>query len=174
MIATKLSSARKSAQKALLVVQASVLAVAGTMPFILTSSASAAPQLPNREARITTARPSQTFDITFEFDTTAVATDVERIEIEFCDAPLGTCNTTNTPTVPASSTPGQSGWAGATAFGSYARQNGDSGGTNNQIKVERTDATSEASRTNASVCTTTHLLVPFSGKVSFHRAPAKP
>ena len=122
-----------------------------SLPVLFNGFASAAPQLPNREARITTARPGQTFDITFEFDTTAVSSDVERIEIEFCDAPLGTCNTTNTPTIPASSTPSQSGWAGATAFGSYARQSGDNGGTNNQIAVSRTDATSEASRSNVTI-----------------------
>ncbi len=61
-----------------------------SLPVLFEGFASAAPQLPNREARITTARPGQTFDIVFEFDTTAVAVDVERIEIEFCDAPLGT------------------------------------------------------------------------------------
>jgi hypothetical protein len=146
-----LSSVLDDIRKSTYVLFVLCIGVALALPMLFQGFASAAPQLPNREARITTARPGQTFDITFEFDTTAVSSDVERIEIEFCDAPLGTCNTTNTPTIPASSTVGQSGWAGATAFGTYARQNGDSGGTNNQIKVERTDATSEASRSNVTI-----------------------
>ena len=146
-----LSSVLDDIRKSTYVLFVLFVGVSLSLPMLFNGFASAAPQLPNREARITTARPGQTFDITFEFDTTAVAVDVERIEIEFCDAPLGTCNTTNTPTIPASSTPGQSGWAGATAFGSYARQNGDNGGTNNQIMVNRTDATSEASRSNVTI-----------------------
>jgi hypothetical protein len=149
---TIVSSMQSIARNAMRAATAAALVVAGMAPMLVQGGASAAPQLPNRELRITTARPSQNFDLTFEFDTTAVTTDVERVELEFCTTPLGTCTATpgtNVPTVPASSTVGQSGWAGATAFGTYTRQAGDNGGTNNQVSISRTDATSEASRTNA-------------------------
>ncbi len=146
------SSMEDIARNMMRAVSTVALVAASSVPMLVQGSASAAPQLPNRELRITSARPSQTFDGVFEFDTTSVASDVERIEIEFCTTPLGTCvgvGGTSVPTLPASPTLSQSGWAGATAFGTYAIQNGDNGGTNNQIKVQRTDATSEASRTNA-------------------------
>jgi hypothetical protein len=136
------------------IVSSVVVVLAAIAPIALQSTVSAAPQLPNRELQITTARPSQNFDLIFEFDTTAVASDVERIEIEFCTTPLGTCTATpgtNVPTVPATSTVGQTGWAGGVAFGTYTRGAGDNGGTNNQVTVSRTDTTSEASRTNARI-----------------------
>jgi hypothetical protein len=151
MIALKLSSASNKAQKALLVLQSAVLATVGMAPLMLTSSVSAAPQLPNRELRITTARPGQTFDTTFEFDTTAVSSDVERIEIEFCDSPLGSCTIVNTPTIPASSTVSQLNWASGTSFGTYTRSAGTSGGSNNMITVSRTSATSEGSGNNLQI-----------------------
>jgi hypothetical protein len=156
MTAIKLSGAKAKAQRLLVAFQAVVLATASMVPMALTSGASAAPQLPNREAQITTARPSQTFDIVFEFDTTTLgsATAVQSAEFEFCDAPLGTCNTSNIPTVPASSTVNEGGWTTtneATAFGSYARQNGDNGGTNNQIQVTRTDTDDQRTLTNVNV-----------------------
>lgn len=156
MIANQLSGVRKSTQRVLLLVQTAVLATAGMLPFVLMSSASAAPQLPNREARITTARPGQTFDIVFEFDTTTLgsATSVQGAELEFCDAPLGTCNTSNTPTIPGSSTVSETGWDQTlenNTFGTYTLQNGDSGGTNNQIKVSRTDTDDQRTRTNVTI-----------------------
>ena len=141
-------------KKGLLYINSLLLTLVGMTPLLMQARVSAAPQLPNRELRITTARPSQNFDLVFEFDTTAVAVDVERIEFEFCTTPLGTCTATpgtNVPTVPASSTVGQSGWASGTAFGTYTRVAGDNGGTNNQVTVSRTAATSEASRTNAQI-----------------------
>jgi hypothetical protein len=156
MLKRSIAHAHDSARKMLLVLQSAVLVTAGVAPIALTASASAAPQIPNREARITTARPGQTFDITFEFDTTTTgsATSVQAAEFEFCDAPLGTCNTTNVPTIPASSTVSEGGWSTtneATAFGTYARQNGDSGGTNNQINVQRTDTDDQRTLTNVTV-----------------------
>jgi hypothetical protein len=156
MLKSSIAHVQKSTRKMLLVLQSAVLVTAGVAPFTLVSSASAAPQLPNREARITTARPSQTFDITFEFDTTTLgtATAVQAAEFEFCDTPLGTCNTVNTPVIPASSTPSEGGWVTtneATAFGTYTRQGGDSGGTNNQIQVQRTDTDDQRTLTGVTV-----------------------
>ena len=156
MLKTSMSHARVRVRKMLLVLQSAVLVGAGLAPFALVSSASAAPQLPNREARITTAQPSTSFDITFEFDTTTPgsATAVQAAEFEFCDTPLGTCNTTNVPTVPAASTVSEGSWVTtneATAFGSYARQNGDNGGTNNQIQVTRTDTDDQRTLSNVTV-----------------------
>ena len=157
MLESSIAHVQKSTRKMLLVLQSAVLVTAGIAPLTLVSSASAAPQLPNREARITTARPGQLFDITFEFDTTTTgsATAVQAAEFEFCDTPLGTCTTVNTPTIPVSSTVVESGgWDTtneANAFGSYARQGGDSGGANNQIQVSRTDTDDQRSITNAVV-----------------------
>ena len=151
---TSLRSVQKTARSLSQTLIAATLLVTGITPVMLQGSASAAPQLLNRELRITTARPSQTFDTVFEFDTTAVASDVERIELEFCTTPLGTCTATpgtNVPTIPASSTVSQLNWASGTAFGTYTRSGGDNGGTNNQITVSRTSATSEASRTDAQI-----------------------
>ena len=149
MIASKLSGAKTNAQRALLIVQTAILATAGFLPVIFASSASAAPQLLSRKADTTTARPGQSFDITFSFAIPASpASFVQSAQIEFCDSPLGTCNTANTPTIPAASTVSQSGWAGgAVAFAGYTRQNGVSGGSNNQIKVSRTDANNVTSVT---------------------------
>jgi hypothetical protein len=189
MRTTLLRSVEKTARSLTHAVAATSLLLAGFAPMLLQGGASAAPQLPNRELQITTARPSQNFDLVFEFDTTAVATDVERIEIEFCTTPLGTCTATpgtNVPTVPATSTVGQANWASATAFGTYTRSGGDNGGTNNQVTVSRTAATSEASvalhtlqqqtKRSMLVCdyTTMHLQVRCSGKVLLHKAQAKP
>jgi len=47
--------------------QAAVLVSAGLMPLAISASASAAPQLTNRVAIIDTARPGQTFQVTFQF-----------------------------------------------------------------------------------------------------------
>lgn len=139
--------------------KALVLAGVGAIPMLSASLTHvyAAPTLLNREARVTTTQIGATFDITFEFDTTNISSDVERIEIEFADSPLGTYATdpANTPTIPATSTVSQSGWAGVTAFGTYTRGNGASytgaGTPNNQITVSRTDATNEGNRTGLQI-----------------------
>ncbi len=143
-------------QKLKRIVLAAIVASYGAVPLVVSSSAYAAPQVTNREARITSAAPGATVDIVFEFDTTTLgsATAVQAAEFEFCDAPLGTCTTVNTPTIPASSTVSEGGWLTtneATAFGTYARQGGDNGGTNNQINVQRTDTDDQRTRSNVTV-----------------------
>ena len=126
-----------------LLIQALVLASAALTPLALSASASAAPQLSNRVAIIDTARPGQTFQVTFQFRLPS-ASAIQAAVFEFCDQPLGTCTTVNTPTIPGSSTVSQNGnWTNATAFGTYAQQNGANGGTGNQIKVSRTQVASE-------------------------------
>ncbi len=124
--------------------QVAVLASAGVMPLIFGSAASAVPQLTNRFASVTTARPGQTFDITIQFRIPSGSNAIQGIQIEFCDAPLATCATTNTPTIPNSSTVSQNGnWTNSTAWAGYTRQSGANGGTNNQIQVTRTETNTE-------------------------------
>lgn len=132
-------------------VKALILAGMGAIPMLSASLSRvyAAPVLPNREARVTTTQTGATFNITFEFDLpTGFANSIQSMEFEFCDQPLGTCTTTQTPTIPAASTVTQNGnWTNATAFGTYTRTNGDNGGTNNQIQVSRTQAANETTAT---------------------------
>ena len=151
-----IATSLKSASRIKSILAAVILTGYGSLPLLVGSHAYAAPQVTNREARITTAQAGANFDITFEFDTTTLgsATAVQAAEFEFCDTPLGTCTTVNTPTIPASSTVSEGGWATvneATAFGSYARQNGDSAGTNNQIQVTRTDTDDQRTRSNVTI-----------------------
>jgi len=128
----------KSARKFGLWIQAAVLVTAGIMPIALTSSAQAAStQLSNRSVSQTTAQPSVTNTLTFQFDTTTkgASTNVAQIEIEFCDAPLGACSAiTNIPTLPGSPSASLTGWAGTGL--TTTRENGrTTSATNNQIKI---------------------------------------
>ena len=124
--------------------QAAVLVSAGLLPIAIAASASAAPQLTNRLAIIDTARPGQTFQVTFQFRLPS-ASAIQSMAFEFCDQPLGACTVANVPTIPIASTVSQNGnWTNATAFGTYARVNGStSGTTNNEIRVTRTQAAAE-------------------------------
>ena len=138
----RVKSVKTTARRGIVVLQAVILASGGFLPFLLTRPVTAA-QLTNRQASVTTARPGQSFDITFQFRLPS-ASALQGMEFEFCDAPFGTCATTQTPTVPAASTVSQNGnWTAATAWGTYTRQAGRNGGASNQIRVERTSATSE-------------------------------
>jgi len=134
--------------------------------FIYSSNVNAAPQLLSRSASSTSSQPSGTFSTTFTFQIPASPSSaVQGIQITFCDTPLGTCTTSNTPTIPASTTVSQSGWAPSTAFASYARQNGTdsngsgggSNGTNNQIQVTR------SATGNVTSVTPTNLTIGFTG-----------
>jgi hypothetical protein len=129
--------------------QALVLISAALLPLALSGLASAAPVLTERELQSSTARPSQTTQLTWIFDTTSAVANIDHIEIEFCDAPLGTCTTTNVPTIAASPT------ATLTNFtsggNSASRTNGDNGGTNNQILVDKTTADAGANLNEAQI-----------------------
>ncbi len=119
------------------------------VPLLTPSLAHAAPTLTERELQSTTARPGQTTDLTWIFDTTADVANIDHIEIEFCDTPLGTCTTVNTPTIAASVTATLTNF---TSNGNTAsRQSGDNGGTNNQILVDKTTADAGASRDEATI-----------------------
>ena len=139
----RVKSIKTTARKAVVAFQAALLVAGGILPFMMTGATNAA-QLTNRSAGVTTARPGQSFDVTFTFRL-ASSSVLQGMEFEFCDTPLGTCATTQTPTVPAGSTVSQNGnWTAATAWGTYTRQAGRNGGANNQIRVERTSGTTEA------------------------------
>jgi hypothetical protein len=114
--------------------QALVLTSAGLTPLIVTSAASAAPILAERELQSTTSEVSTTTDLTWVFDTTADVADIEQIEIEFCDSPVGTCNTTKTPALAASPAATLSGFSDLTVT-STDDVNGTNGGTLNQIDI---------------------------------------
>lgn len=118
--------------------------------FASIGSAYAAPPLGERELQSTTARPSQTTDLTWIFDTTADTANIDYIEIEFCDAPLGTCAITNTPALSNTPTATLSGFTTNTVTGT-TRQNGDSGGTNNQYQIDKTNADAGASLDEATI-----------------------
>jgi hypothetical protein len=127
-----------------------VLVGMGALP-IATASLSnihAAPAVQERELRQTTSQVSASNTLTWIFDTTDLggATNVDHVEIEFCNTPLGTCTedgtvqgTNNIPILPASPTATLSGpW---TSTGNTAsRVAGDGGGTGNQILIDKTTA----------------------------------
>ena len=128
-----------------------LIAFAAVAPVLLSGSASAAPVLTERELQSTTARPGQTTDLTWIFDTTAAVANINQIEIEFCDSPLGTCNVTKVPTIAASPTATFSNFT-SNPVTSTTRVNGDAGGTNsNQIDIVKTTADAGASLNEATI-----------------------
>jgi hypothetical protein len=164
-----IKSVRTGTRRSLVLLQAVILATGGMLPFMLGGSANAA-QLTNRSAAVTTARPGQTFNITFSFRLPS-SSILQGMEFEFCDSPLGTCAVTQTPTIPAGSTVSQNGnWTDATAWGTYTRQAARNGGAaNTQIRVERTSATSETqSGTNDRTITFTGLTNFGTANVSYY------
>ena len=135
----------KIARKISLLVQVAVLVSAGIMPLLLPASASAAPQLTNRVASVTTAVPGAPFNVTFQFRLPS-ASIIRQLEFEFCDAPLGACTILNTPTIPAASTVTQNGnWTDVAAFAGYTRVNSTTtpASTNTQMVVTRASVTPE-------------------------------
>jgi hypothetical protein len=131
-----------------------VLALAATAPVFLAGSASAAPTLLNRKLASTSARPGQTTQLTWTFDTTSAVANIKQISIEFCDSPLSTCSnvsgTTNIPSVAASPTATLSNFTSNTLT-STTRVGGAGGGTNNQIDIVKTTADAGASLATATV-----------------------
>ncbi len=146
-------SLQERVRSAALWVKALVLASFGLIPMLSAtlSPVYAAPTIQERELQHTTSQADTATNLTWKFDTTSIgATNVDHIEIEFCDSPLGACsavngtdNTTvpadNIPILPASPTATLSGpW---TSTGNAAsRTAGDGGGTTNQILIDKTTA----------------------------------
>lgn len=118
-----------------------VLTLGSLLPsFLSPSLVSAAPALQERELQSTTSKVSTDTTLTWIFDTTADAGNADHIEIEFCDAPLGTCTTTNTPAIDASSLTATLNANWTSTGNSASRTNGDNGGSNNQILIDKTTA----------------------------------
>ncbi len=131
--------------------QALVLTGAGIAPIALMGSASAAPVLTERELQSTVAQPGVDTDLTWIFDTTADVANIDHIEIEFCDQPVGTCTIVNTPTInSATPTVTLTNFTSNTTTSS-TRGNGDNGGTANQIVVDKTTVDAGASLNEATI-----------------------
>ena len=126
-----------------------VLALASMTPLILSGLASA-DLLDERELQSTVATPGATTDLTWIFDTTANAANVNQIEIEFCDTPLDACTVVNTPTIAGSPAATLTGFSDNTVT-STTRVNGDNGGSNNQVDIVLTTPGSGASLDEATV-----------------------
>ena len=148
-------------RRASLWTKVSVLILATLIPVLLPAVSYAAPPLAERELQSTSAIPAGATDLTFLFDTTADAGQVERIEIEFCDSPLGACTVPtgssnaaadNIPILPASPTAvigGPGGWAAPA--NSATQVAGEGGGTANQIDIDVTTGFAGASADEASI-----------------------
>lgn len=139
-------------RRASLLTKALVLVGVGFVPVVMQSVAMAAPALTERELQSTSAIPSGTTDLTWIFDTPDIGgTNVDQIEIEFCDSPLSTCTnvvgsdntgTDNIPILPASPTATLSGsWTstGNTASRVDGRQAATASSAN-QITIDKTTA----------------------------------
>ena len=149
-------------------IAASVLTLATIMPVLIAGEAGAAPALLQRQLASTSSVPAGAADLTWSFDTTDLggATNVDHIEIEFCDSPLSDCSNANgdsgtpdttgasidnIPFLPASPTATLSG-AGWTSTGNSAsRVAGDDGGTSNQITIDKTTADDTNNETDLSI-----------------------
>ena len=154
----------KDLRKTTFLLQAAVLALIGLAPFLIQNMASATTEdLINREAQVTNATPGASFDITFEFDTTAHADGalaVQGAEFEFVDDPLAGYGSapSNVPTLNAAPTVSEGGWDTSnegTAFAFGGREDGDNvtagSGYNNQYYVTRTDTDDQRSLTDATI-----------------------
>ncbi len=131
------------------IAQAAVIAIGVMVPLLMIPSASAA-TLDERELRSSTAQPSVNTQLQWVFDTTADVANIDHIEIEFCDTPLDTCTTVNTPTIDATIAATLTGFTTNTVTAT-TRQNGLSGGTNNEILVDKTTVDSGSSLNEASI-----------------------
>ena len=131
---------------------AAVLTLASVLPVVIQGNALAAPALLERELQSTSAVPSATTDLTWIFDTTADTANIDHIEIEFCDTPLGACAITKTPAVAASPTATLTGFTSNTVT-STSRTDGDTAGasSNNQIVIDKTTADAGASLDEATI-----------------------
>lgn len=131
--------------------QALALTLAGLSPLALTGMASAAPVLLERELQSTRAVPSTTTDLTWIFDTTADVANIDHIEIEFCDAPVGTCAVTKTPDIDITANLVATLTNFTSGGNTITRQSGDNGGANNQILIDKTTADAGASLDEATI-----------------------
>ncbi len=86
-------------RRTMLLAIATVLGFVGLASAFLPSLVSAAPTITQRALTSTSARPGQTTQLAWTFNTTADAGNAKTIEIEFCDLPLGACTKNNTPTI---------------------------------------------------------------------------
>jgi hypothetical protein len=131
-----------------------VLTLAATAPVFFAGSASAAPALLNRKLTSTSARPSQTTQLTWTFDTTSAVANIKQIELEFCTNPLGACSAASTTVaqIAASPTATLGGFTTNTVT-STTRVNSRTtpATTNTQINIVKTNADAGASLTNLSV-----------------------
>ena len=127
------------------------LGLLSVVPALMPAFVSAAPTVTQREVQSTSARPSQATDLTWVFNTTTDAGNADYIRIEFCDAPLGTCNTTNTPTITATPTATLAGTWTSTTVAATTRENGASGGTANQLLIDKTTADDASTKTGLQI-----------------------
>jgi hypothetical protein len=135
-------------RKVSLLTKAVVLGSVGMLPALLPATVGAAPSITSRTLSSTSAVPSQTTDLTWTFNTTADAGNANTIEIEFCDAPLGTCNTTNTPALSNTPTATLGGPWTTTAVTSTARDAlSDGGGTDTQYTLTKTNNDDASAKT---------------------------
>ncbi len=126
-----------------------LVAVAGFAPLALYGTASAA-SLDERELQSSTAQPSVNTQLTWVFDTTADVANIDHIEIEFCDTPLDTCTTVNTPSIDATINATLGNFTTNTVTAT-TRQNGLTGGANNEILIDKTTVDAGASLNEASI-----------------------
>lgn len=147
MIAEQLSRVKSNTRRAFTVLQGLVLVSATILPLMSASASAASLQLTNRLASVDTGVPGAATSITFQFRLPSSASPIQSMQIEFCDTPLGTCTSLNTPTIPVTASPPTvtiTNWTtNATTFGTYTGVNGASGGTLNEMKLTRTAASAE-------------------------------
>lgn len=137
-------------QRVSLGLKVAVLSLVSLAPIVTSTTASAAPAITSRALTSTSAVPSQTTGLEWTFNTTADTANAKVIEIQFCDSPLGTCTTTNTPTLAATPAATLSGPWTTSAIDSTTRVDGRTSpgnGTNNQIDIVKTNADDATSKT---------------------------
>jgi len=141
---------RTELRKIGVVAQVALLLTASAAPLLVSQLASAAPALNERELISSTAQPAENTQLEWVFDTTADVADIDQIIIDFCDSPLGTCTTVNTPTIN-TATPTAT-LTGFTSGGnSTTRDDAAAGGTNNSIVIDKTTADAGANLDEASI-----------------------
>ena len=138
-------------RKASLWTKAILLATVGVVPALVPAVAHAAPAVTQRQLQSTSAIAAGTTNLTWTFNTTDLggATNVDHIQIEFCDSPLSSCTTADgttdngatdhIPILPASPTATLGGPWTSTA-NAASRVAGLGGGTGNQILIDKTTA----------------------------------
>jgi hypothetical protein len=135
-------------RKVSLLTKAVVLGSVGMLPALLPASVGAAPAITSRTLSSTTAVPGQATDLTWTFNTTADAGNANTIEIEFCDAPLGACNTVNTPTLSNTPTATLGGpWTTTAVTSTALDATSDSGGANTQYTITKTNNDDASTKT---------------------------